>query len=451
MPKQQEQQRKPLKLLCLTSITMAKLCWLLAIHAIIILTSSETRFCDGSSKKSCKCVHNDACTLYCIGNDICKGSDMTLGCKAGQPCNVICNSDAEENACEDALIDGSLATSLTVTCQDAKSCHGTRVLCGSGDCSVACTSFSGAYSQCENTALSCGSGKCSMQCELGSNTCLGVSINILPTTKSFECTQPGWQNVGCSYIDNYVLPPFSLTTQSPTPATRTPTKSPTHQPSLAPTLRPSLPTASPTLRPSRNPSLYPSGTPSLSPNTAPTPYHYTRTPTDYPTTPAPSSAPIQPTSRFPSSIPTAAPSVHPTIPTYHPTDVPTPAPTKINYYIVGGATNPPTLYSGDGNVYANESPIHERAIGIMSDNWLFTAMAGGVLLCCCFIVCIRCCRRRKQKKLAPQSRRRYVDDEKIGLAVYQNPKVCVLCVYVDVYAVCICMDLYSTSLCRPNL
>merc|ERR1712154_223543 len=99
-------------------------------------------------------------------------------------------------------------------------------------------------------SLSCGSGRCSIECGIGSNVCKAVEINILPTTTSFECKQPGWQNNGCSYINNYVSPPFSLTTHSPTRPTQMPTLSPSRLPTTAPTLQPTLPTLLPTSYPS---------------------------------------------------------------------------------------------------------------------------------------------------------------------------------------------------------
>jgi len=105
--------------------------------------------------------------------------------------------------------------------------------------------------------------------------------------------------------------------------------------------------------------------------------------------------------------------------------MPSPSPTKINYYIVGPATDPPTLYDGNGNVYANNGPIHERALGYVMENVLYSSIAGGVLVCCCLIVCIKCCKQRKnKKKLAPQAKqRRFVQKKKNGVAaVYQSPQ-----------------------------
>lgn len=211
----------------------------LSFFIVIILlqqSHSETKTCAGSSR--CSCSLSEPCTLQCYGKDSCK--DAKLKGKPGYPLSVICDSNGEDNACEDAVIDANSATDFTLYCDDTQSCQKTHVICGTEQCNIICSNYGNGKS-CYEMRLDCGSSRCGIECQAGSFTdiCDSVSIETSSATQSFECTDPGSTNTECSSIDRQ-LAPFTITTSSPTAPSLFPTVIPTPSPSATPSSIPTI-------------------------------------------------------------------------------------------------------------------------------------------------------------------------------------------------------------------
>eukprot|EP01084_Bolivina_argentea_P099681 179158_1 len=435
---------------------MASVCWwfVLSIVQNAVQNKAETRYCGGS--KSCICTNNDLCTLQCNGKDQCKGSDMILGCMPGYPCNVICNSQGEENACEDATIDATGATTLTVACHDKQACMSARIKCGTGDCNVICISTDSTGSNCDSLTLQCGSGNCAIQCDLGPNMCSNVKVLGTGLSQSFQCID---NTNECRYIDQIVYP-FTRATDPPTPNTPNPTLRPSMHPSVRPTSNPTYSTSPPTVRPSRFPTTKPSVFPTLSPTFNPThkptpkpltrqPTFYTRAPTVRPTPSGPTVRPSRPPTRRPSPSPTTSnPTQSPIIPgtpTRSPIPTPRPStprptsasvqdtpirtptvspPTQPKYFVVGYVTNSPTK-SRARSVTTHEDPMYtDKVVSLVMNNKLYASIGAGVVACCLLLICIRCC--GCGKSVAKQAK--YKQPSQANKHIFPNPKPPLICV-----------------------
>jgi len=366
------------------------------LFALLQNGHSETLYC--KNVDNCVCKEDGLCQLHCLGKDVCKGSDKLLGCRAGYPCEVNCNASGldSENSCADATIDGSLATDLVVRCVDTQACLNTRVICGSGECRVQCSSSgsSSEGSECKGLRLDCASSYCSIECVDGSiNTCSNVRVNVESTTPLFECRHPGINNVECASIDAY-LSPFVQTTVLPTPATNAPTVSPTLLPSVSPSV---VPTRQPTTLSPTKATAVPTATPSVAPAS--------RSPTQKPSV-QPTPSPVQP----PTTTPTTP---SPTRATFSPSVSPTVSPTKatkaptIFYYVVDGVPKPtpPQTASDVDSSHSN------GFMAVLESTWLYGVAAGGITLCCFILICIRCqMKRMRMKKIASPAPSHIIDE-----------------------------------------
>ncbi len=134
-----------------------------------------------------------------------------MTCRVGSPCIINCDGTT---ACSDSILNGDLATDVSVYCTVNGACRGNTVInCGTGDCYVECDAFLGCY---ETTI-------------------------IAPNANSYQCS-------GICGVLGPAPAPF---TASPTTTTKSPTQSPTDNL-----------TKSPSKQPSKNPNYFPTATPS---------------------------------------------------------------------------------------------------------------------------------------------------------------------------------------------
>ena len=431
---------------------------IIIINIIVNIIDGEIRFC--SSNGSCICSNDELCNLKCTGKDMCK--DSHLECRIGFPCIIECDSNKEENACEGAIIDASMATDVYLLCTDTQSCLNTRITCGSGRCDVLCSGSGFNGNSCNGLMLNCAPNFCTITCEKGEmpdSTCANAKINTNIFTKGFECYRPGILNTECDYIDAQLMPfiqatyPPTIITISPSiiPSinpTNIPSSSPTNKPSTNPTLLPTNPTNNPTKLPTKFPTnlpsllptsssptlfpsnqatfnptsqeytLYPSEIPSLSPTTNPTSTSTSR-PTSTPTIIASLLPTLKPITRLPSESPiTEIPTTE--IPTKLPTKLPTnypitlePTLSPIELHVINNIQTPTKSREIDpDNIYTNNQQSQTgNVINIMYNNWIYAVIAAGITLCCFMLMCLRCWKRGKTQKIAKAARVNNIEND----------------------------------------
>jgi len=114
-----------------SKITFVLLLTLQQIHSDIIKCNNGGCSCSPPRLDG----RDEECTLNCIESNIC--NDHTLTCREGDPCVIHC--DAQSSCMSGTIVDGSLATDVTVICNEADSCkNGIDIHCGTGDCVLEC-------------------------------------------------------------------------------------------------------------------------------------------------------------------------------------------------------------------------------------------------------------------------------------------------------------------------
>eukprot|EP01084_Bolivina_argentea_P282716 484002_1 len=198
-------------------------------------------------------------TIDCFGTQSCK--DDTKTCNSGEPCDITCDGTSNgEQACQDATLNGSSATNVTLDCIHKQDCQGSELICGTGICSIHChtNTHPDHVEQCKFTTVDCAESICKIQCD-GPKSCFKGSEFVLTNAISFECSGD--------------CPP-----SYPSPTIK-PTNIPTVHPTKAPIIIPTnIPTKYPTNFPTKYPTNFPTSFPSKYDTLAPT-----ETPTERPT------------------------------------------------------------------------------------------------------------------------------------------------------------------------
>jgi len=152
---------------------------------------------------------------YCSISSVASGSSTCIGgyilCPAGSPCSVTCPN---YQACYQAIIDASQATSLTLICSAQESCSTSTITCPSngGTCNVTASGYNAIYhavynasssyastlrctssSACQSSTLLCSTvqGQCNVFAG-ASNGALSMNISSLGASSlSVQCSGNG--------------------------------------------------------------------------------------------------------------------------------------------------------------------------------------------------------------------------------------------------------------------
>ena len=103
-------------------------CLVVLLGFLYLVTDSVTINCDGIDP--CECTEPGPCTLDCYEEQACQ--DAVLLCRAYETCDIICDGDGGNQACEGADIYAKNSTDVTLTCTELEDCKDVDIECGTG-------------------------------------------------------------------------------------------------------------------------------------------------------------------------------------------------------------------------------------------------------------------------------------------------------------------------------